>query len=142
MMQDSFPATMKLVTGEEVLAEVSMSKENNTEFFVVSNPIVISEQMQMNHEKGVVVSGLVPKKWMMYSNDDMTIIYKHPVISISEMDKFGTDFYNKALVAARCASPIKRRVSSEENVGFVGKVKDSRKLLEKLYEDSHDVPNE
>ena len=142
MMQNSFHATMKLVTGEEVLAEICPTEENNTEFFVVSNPIVITEQMQLNHEKGVAVSGLVPKKWMMYSNDDMTIIYRQHVISISEMDKFGTDFYNKALIAARCSSPIKRRVSSEENVGYVGKIDSSRELLERMYDESSDVPDE
>ena len=98
--------------------------------------------MQLNHEKGVAVSGLVPKKWMMYSNDDMTIIYKQHIISISEMDKFGTDFYNKALIAARCSSPIKRRVSSESNIGFVGKIDKSRDVLEKMYEDSKDVTEE
>ena len=139
-MQESFPATMKLVTGEEVLCEISQTKENNIEFFVVSNPIVIAEQMHLNHEKGVAVSGLVPKKWMMYSNDDMTIIYKQHIISISEMDKFGQEFYNKALIAAKCSSPIKRRVSSEENVGFVGKTDTSRKLLEEMYNNSLDVP--
>ena len=85
-----------MITGEEVLAEVCPTTENNKDFFIVSNPIVISEQMQLNHEKGVAVSGLVPKKWMMYSNDDMTIIYKQHVISISEMDKFGTDFYQQS----------------------------------------------
>ena len=131
---------MKLVTGEEVLCEISQTKENNIEFFVVSNPIVIAEQMHLNHEKGVAVSGLVPKKWMMYSNDDMTIIYKQHIISISEMDKFGQEFYNKALIAAKCSSPIKRRVSSEENVGFVGKTDTSRKLLEEMYNNSLDVP--
>jgi hypothetical protein len=142
MMQESFNATMKLVTGEEVLAEVCPTNENGADFFVVTNPIVISEQMQLNHEKGIAVSGLVPKKWMMYCNDDMTIIYKQHVISISEMDKFGTDFYNKALIAARCSSPIKRRVSSEENVGFIGKLKSSRDLLERMYDESSDESQE
>ena len=125
-----------------MLAQVSVTEENNLEFFIVSNPIVISEQIQLNHEKGVAVSGLVPKKWMMYSNDDMTIIYRQHVISISEMDKFGSEFYNKALLAARVSSPIKRRVSSEENVGFVGKIDESRTLLEKMYGESHDVPED
>jgi len=138
-MESSFPATMKLVTGEEVLCEISQTKENNIEFFVVSNPIVIAEQMQLNHEKGVAVSGLVPRKWMMYSNDDLSIIYKQHVISISEMDKFGQEFYNKALIAAKCSSPIKRRVSSEENVGFIGKTDTSRKLLEEMYKISQDT---
>ena len=44
--------------------------------------------MQIDQQKGVAVSGLVPRKWMLYSNDDMTIIYKNHVISLSELDKF------------------------------------------------------
>ena len=141
-MNESFPATMKLVTGEEVLCEISPTEENGQEFFLVSNPIVVNEQMNLDHQKGVAVSGLIPKKWMMYSGDDLTIVYKQHVISISEMDKFGADFYKKALIAAKVSSPIKRRVSSEENVGFVGKVEQSREALEKLYDMSLDVPEE
>lgn len=142
MMQDSFPATMKLVTGEEVLCELSAVDENDTEFFVVSNPIVIAEQMQVDAQKGVAIAGLVPKKWMMYSNDDMTIIYRQHVISISEMDKFGFDFYKKALIAARVSNPVKRKVNSESNIGYIGKIEDSRNLLEKMYDESKDVPEE
>ena len=141
-MKDSFPATIKLVTGEEVLCEISPTEENGQEFFLVSNPIVVTEQLNLDHQKGVAVSGLIPKKWMMYSGDDLTIVYKQHVISISEMDKFGADFYKKALIAAKVSSPIKRRVSSEENVGFVGKIEQSREALEKMYDNSLDVPEE
>lgn len=141
-MQDSFPATIKLVTGEEVLCQIAQSNEGGQEFFVISDPIIVTESMQLDHQKGVAVSGLIPKKWMMYSNDDLTIVYKQHVISVSELDKFGADFYKKALIAAKISSPIKRRVSSEENVGFVGKVEQSRGLLEKLFKLSHDVPEE
>ena len=131
---------MKLVTGEEVLCEISPTEEGGQEFFLVSNPIIVSEQVQLDHQKGVAMSGLIPKKWMMYSNEDLTIIYKQHVISVSELDKFGADFYKKALIAAKISSPIKRRVSSEENVGFVGKITKSRSMLEKLFKISHDVP--
>lgn len=141
-MQDSFPATIKLVTGEEVLCQIAQSTEGGQEFFVISDPIIVTESMQLDHQKGVAVSGLIPKKWMMYSNDDLTIVYKQHVISVSELDKFGADFYKKALIAAKISSPIKRRVSSEENVGFVGKVEQSRGLLEKLFKLSHDVPKD
>ena len=37
MIADSFHATIKLVTGEEVLAEITPSEENGTEFFVALN---------------------------------------------------------------------------------------------------------
>ena len=31
-MNESFPATIKLITGEEILAEVSLMEENETDF--------------------------------------------------------------------------------------------------------------
>ena len=60
-MEESFYATMKLVTGEEVLAEVTSMSENNVDFFLVNDPIVINETMQVDAQKGVAVSGLVPR---------------------------------------------------------------------------------
>ena len=141
-MNDSFPATIKLITGEEILAEVTLMEENGSDFFLVNDPIVISETMQVDHQKGVAMSGLVPKKWQLYANDSMTIINKQHIVSISELDKFGTDFYNKALIAAKLSSPVKRKVESEENVGYVGNTKNSREFLEKMYEISHDVTDD
>ena len=138
-MDAPFPASMKITTGEEILAEVIPSSENGTDFFLVSNPIIIAEAMSVDQQKGVAVAGLVPKKWMMYANDDMTIIYKHHVISISELDKFGAEFYNKALIAAKISSPIKRKVESKENIGFIGKVNESRSKLEGIYESSPSI---
>ena len=141
-MNESFPATIKLITGEEILAEVTLMEENGSDFFLVNDPIVISEAMQVDHQKGIAVSGLVPKKWQLYANDSMTIINKQHIISISELDKFGADFYNKALVAAKLSSPVKRKVESSDNVGYVGNTKESRDFLEKMYEMSHDVTDD
>ena len=114
-------------------------EENGSDFFLVNDPIVVNETTQVDHQKGVAISGLVPKKWQLYANDTMTLINKSHIISISELDKFGVEFYSKALMAARLSSPIKRKVDSTENVGYVGKVSDSRDLLERMYEMSHDV---
>ena len=134
-----FFATMKLVTSEEILAEVLPQNEEGTEFFVLSNPIIISETMQVDQEKGVAMSGLVPRKWMLYANEDMTIVYKNHVVSVSEMDKFGVDFYKKALIAAKCSSPIKKKVETKNHSGYLGKVDKLRKRLEKHYKNSPDL---
>ena len=140
MKKDGNPffATLKLVTSEEVLGEVMPATENGTDFFILSNPIVIAENNQIDTEKGVVMSGLVPRKWMLYANEDMTIVYKQHVVSISEMDRFGTDFYKKALVAAKCSSPIKKKVESQKNTGYIGKIKQLRDKLEQVFDDSPD----
>ena len=133
---------MKIVTGEEVLAEVCPANEDGTDFFILSNPITIAENNQIDTEKGVVMSGLVPRKWMLYANEDLTIVYKQHVISISEMDNFGLDFYKKALIAAKCSSPIKKKVESKKNTGYMGKIKEFRKKLEGIYDDSPDLTTE
>ena len=140
-MSDKQPffATLKLTTSEEVLSEVMPANEANTDFFILSNPIVIAENNQIDTEKGIVMSGLVPRKWMLYANEDLAIVYKQHVVSISEMDKFGTDFYKKALIAAKCSSPIKRKVESKKNTGYLGKIKQLRDKLESIYDDSPDL---
>ena len=141
-MSNPFYATMKLITSEEVLGEVMPQEEEGTEFFILSNPIIISESHQVDTEKGVVMSGLVPRKWMMYANEDLTIVYKQHVVSISEMDKFGADFYKKALIAAKCSTPIKKKVDSERNTGYIGKIDQLRKKLEEKYKNSPDLTSD
>ena len=141
-MRASFYATIKLITGEEILAEATLTEENGVEFFLVNDPIVVNETMQVDHQKGIAVSGLVPKKWQLYANDGMTIIQKQHVISISEMDKFGVEFYMKALIAAKMSSPVKRKVDSSDNVGYVGTIDETRMLLEDLYESSPSISDD
>ena len=141
-MSESFYATLKLTTSEEVLSEVLPQEEAGTDFFVLSNPIVIIENNTIDTDKGVMISGLQPRKWMLYSNEDLTIVYKQHVISISELDKFGIDFYKKALVAAKCSSPIKRKIDTKNHSGFIGKIDNLRKKLQKDFDGSPDLNKE
>ena len=139
-MNEPFFATIKMITGEEVLSEIMVAEEHGTEFFVLSNPITIAENTTIDPEKGMAFSGLIPKKWMLYANDDMSIIYKQHVVSMSEMDKFGVEFYRKALLAAKISSPIKRKVESKEHSGYLGSIKSHRDMIKRMYDMSHDVP--
>ena len=141
-MSESFYATLKLTTSEEVLSEVLPQEEAGTDFFVLSNPIVIIENNTIDTDKGVMISGLQPRKWMLYSNEDLTIVYRQHVVSISEMDKFGADFYQKALIAAKCSSPIKRKIDTKNHSGFIGKIEKFRKKLQKDFDESPDLNKE
>ena len=138
-MSESFYATLKLTTSEEVLSEVLPQEEAGTDFFVLSNPIVIVENNTIDTEKGVMISGLQPRKWMLYSNEDLTIVYRQHVVSISEMDKFGADFYQKALIAAKCSSPIKKKVDTKNHTGYLGKIDVLRKKLDRNFDNSPDL---
>ena len=57
MTEDSFHATVKLVTGEEILTEIIECEENGQDFFLFHNPIIITENNHVDMQKGIVVSG-------------------------------------------------------------------------------------
>lgn len=132
-MNDSFYGTIKMITGEEVLAEIVYIPEEDP-YYLLHQPIIIQEFAQFDPRRGAMVTGMIPKKWMTYASDDMTIVYKNHVLSVSEMDKFGAEFYEKALIAAKITSPIKKRVTTNNHSGFVGNVDAYREKLEKLYQ--------
>lgn len=132
-MDDSFYGTMKMITGEEVLSEIVYIDEDGNPYYLLHNPIVIQEFTQFDSRKGGMVTGMIPKKWMNFANDNMTIVYKNHVLSVSELDKFGADFYEKALIAAKIMAPIKKKVSTSDNTGFVGNIDSYRDKLEKMF---------
>jgi len=141
-MLEPFHATIKMITGEEVLAEVYPTEENGVDFFVLSNPIIIQDSTQIDTEKGVAVSGLIPKRWMLFANDDLTLVNRSHVVTMSELDRFGVDFYQKALVAAKVTSPIKKKVESKDNSGFIDKIESFRERLQDLFDESPDIPKD
>lgn len=135
-MDEQFHASIKMVTGEEVLARAMKSIENGVEIFLLDDPIVISESTSIDRKKQIAFSGLVPRRWMNYGGDGLVVVYKQHVVSISEMDRWGAEFYEKALLAAKVSSPIKKKVDQEEHSGYLGSTKDYRKYLEDLYGNS------
>jgi hypothetical protein len=138
MQKDSFYASMKMVTGEEVLAQVMPCKESNVQFFVVNNPITISKIQNVDMQRGIVAQGIAPSKWMIYGNEDTVVVNKNHVVSISEMDKFSIHFYTNALIAAKASCPIQRKVHSSDNTGYVGAIDDERDRLEEMFLGSSD----
>lgn len=141
-MEEQFYAAIKMVTGEEVLARTMKSKENGVEIFLLDEPIVIGESTSIDRERNVALSGLVPRKWMNYGGDGLVVVYKQHIVSMSEMDRWSIEFYEKALLAARVSSPIKKKVQQEEHSGYLGTTKDYRKYLERLYRNSPDIDKE
>ena len=139
-MNEQFYASLKLITGEEILARTIKTVEEGEVIFLLDEPITIAETTSIDNAKQVALSGLVPKKWMNYAADGLVVVYKQHVVSISELDRFGIDFYEKALLAAKVSSPIKKKVDQGEHTGYLGTTKDFRKYLEDMYDRSPDIP--
>ena len=132
-MNGPFFATIKMTSGEEVLAEVCSNEENGVEFFILFNPIVVEENYTYDENAGTLTSKVSSRKWLRFSQDDMVIVYKDKVITISELDKYGIAYYQKYLVVAKIKSPVRREMRSREHTGYLGNIDDQRKYLEHLF---------
>ena len=139
-METPFFATIKLTTGEEILSEVTMAEENGVEFFILNNPIIVQETNDIDEERGVALSGLIPRKWMTYAGDELIILYREHIITMVELDKFSADFYRNALLIAKMSSPIKRKIKTENHSGYLGSAEDGRSYLEDIYNKSSSEP--
>ena len=78
-MEDDFYATIKFKNGEEIFAKVAVSEEENRTMLVLSNPVMATEVKA----KGGLV-GYKVEPWLKTSREDMFIIDKADILTISE----------------------------------------------------------
>lgn len=125
-MENEFYAAIKLVSGEEVFAIVSPTEEDDRTLLILENPVII--EPMMSKTQGVV--GYKVKPWMLIPEDNIYIIDMNKVITMTEVnDEQIIRVYQKFI---RNTS----QVSLERNMGFISKVNEARKVLEKIYKSS------
>ena len=137
-MSDLFYATIKMISGEEVLAEVLHSEENGARFLILHNPIVMEETF--DNDGGQFKVGQSARKWLQYATDDMVVVNFNNVLTMSEMDKYVAEQYQKYTYIAKLKSPVKKEMQSKDHSGYLGSIEDKRKFLEDMYNNSFDIP--
>lgn len=139
-MNTPFFATIMLTTGEEVLAEVMESEDYGQRILMLQDPIVVEGSIDTD-ANGNIVPVEIPRKWLRFNND-VVIVHMERVVTISEMDKYATRAYKKFLTQAKLKSPVKREESSQTHTGYLGTTSEFRETLERLYNESYDIPND
>ena len=133
MMEDDFYATIKLKTGEELFCKVAAEVEDDRTMLVVSNPIIIQE---VKGKMGVM--GYKMEPWLKTTNEDMFIINMVDVLTMSESSDIEMIFMYQHYVNT---TDSRQKGSPELNrkMGYLGKVNDTKELLEKIYKNSQQL---
>ena len=127
MIEDDFYATLKLKSGEEIFAKVAASEESDRTMLLVSNPVIISE---VKGRMGIIGYKLEP--WLKTTTEDMFIIKLDDVLTMSE----SSDIEMIMMYQQFCRSSEDRKTNGSpisRKMGYLGKVSDTKELLEKLY---------
>ena len=125
---DEFLASIKLVSGEEILSKVVVDYSNDREQVIIDNPVVCQE---VRSSGANIPLGYKFEPWMKMSDEDVFVLTLDKVITLSEIrDKQVIDTYNAII-----EDGFKRRHPEiTRDMGYVNSVDKARDLIKKLYD--------
>jgi hypothetical protein len=137
MMEEEFFSTIKLTSGEEIIAKVCYLPNENS--LLVENPMLVEKltKKQRSNSGG----GFVLKEWINSTYDTLFIIKMEQIITMTELDKKIKVFYlnnlNPSLIkeSNQDSIGIKPKEFSKQ-MGYLGSVKETKQFLEDIYKKS------
>lgn len=132
-MEDDFYATIKLKTGEEIYAVVVASEEENRTMLVIHNPVIITAIKTKNTTVGYRL-----EPWLKTTREDMFVINMDNVITMSESMDDEMIMMHQNFCRETSNLP---RSKMNRKMGYLSNVKDAKKILEKIYNDSNSNTN-
>lgn len=129
-MEDEFYSTIKLVTGEEIVAKVCYMEEEHS--LLLENPKKVTEIKQ--RKNGETVEGFVLVDWIHSTYENMFVLPMERVLTMSELDK-RIERYYLSIIDGNDEEDIGKVQPSKLNqrMGYLGSVKEMKKTLEKIY---------
>jgi len=128
-MEDDFYASIKLISGEEIFAKVSVCEEDDRTLLLLSNPVTL-EEVKMK-KWGTI--GYKVEPWLKTSSDDMFIVDMSRVVTISESSNFEVIGVYQQYVRDSDIDESSSRESLNREMGYISSVLDAKEVLEKLY---------
>ena len=130
-MEEEFYAIIKLVSGEEIIALISIDENDGDPVIILQNPLT----MTMIHSP--TGSYIKVKPWMELSEDDIFIIKLDRVITMTETkDSKVIDVYNSYINDEDDDIELYRssgEVKVSNKMGYISSVEDAREKLEKIF---------
>ena len=123
MPEEEFLGALNIVTGEEVLSKVTYVNDENGNYLVLENPIVV-EEVTMDSRVGAKVS-----PWMKFSKERSFIVPMDRIVTCVECDIEVSMFYEMSI--EKIDPDYNKKTASKE--GDLGTVEESRAILESIF---------
>ncbi len=132
---DEFLASIKLVSGEEILSKVIVDYSESEEKVIIDNPVICHE---VRSHGANIPMGYKFEPWMKMTDEDVFVLALDKVITLSEIrDKTIIETYNTIV-----ENGFKRQHPElNREMGYISRVDQARGMLKKLY-DGEDASKE
>lgn len=133
MMEEEFYATVKLTSGEEIVSKICYLTDEDS--LLVDHPMLVEKITQK--KSGKTIEGFQFKDWIVSTYETMFVIRMEQVITITELDKKIEAFYLKNISDDSESSSIDVSPKSmTKQMGYLGSVKETKQMLENLFNKS------
>ena len=136
MIGSDFHATIKLITGEEIFALVSVDHKEEDPVIIIQSPVVMKV---LSTGKGQIMK---IRPWLDVPGDDIYIMKYDRILTMSEVkDKMIISMYQTYCQEGDFdfGEFINEETSNHEvtkQMGYISNVEDARKKLEDLFKDT------
>ena len=132
-MEEEFYATLKLISGEEVVAKVCYLPEEDK--LILDRPLMVETAKQ---KKGQIeITGFALKEWISATFDEMFIIKRDHIMTMTELDETIEEFYLKTVKKLEGAKSLAGRGNKlPRRAGYLGSINEMKKSLEDIYKKS------
>ena len=132
-MDEEFYATIKLTTGEEIVSKVCYLEDEDK--VLLENPLQVLAAKQRKGQ--LEVSGFSFSEWISASFDNMFIIKRDHIMTMTEIDGQILEFYEKTLQRLENGKSLTGRAGKlSRESGYLGSVKKMKKSLEDIFNKS------
>ena len=130
-MEEEFFSTIKLTTGEEIVAKVCYMEDENK--LILENPKKVESIKQ--RKNGEMVEGFVLVDWMHATYENMFVLSMDRIVTMTELDKRIERYYLSTVDGSDEEETSGKVPSSKLNqrMGYLGSVNEMKKTLEKIY---------
>ena len=124
---DEFIATVKLVSGEEILTKVIVDYSSEEEQIIIDNPVICQE---VRTPGANVPMGYKFEPWIKMTEEDVFVLNLDKIITLSEIkDDLVIKTYENIIEGG-----FKRQHPDlDRSMGYINDVDSARKIIEKLY---------
>ena len=135
-MEEDFIATIKIITGEEIISKVSYMPDDDS--LVLENPMSVTPIHQQ--KKNLHINGFALSEWIHSTFDHMFVLPKQHVLTMTEVEDKKIELFYKETVKKHVSEldAFKKSQIPQEftrNMGNLGSVKKTKTFLEDLYKD-------
>ena len=127
-MKEEFHGVVKLITGEEIFALISIEETDQEPIIMLQSPVIMKI---LSNGVGQYVK---IRPWLELPDEDLYLIKPDKIITMSEVkDKQIINFYERYLNDEEVDIVFDGQVKLSDQMGYISTVEKSRKLLEELY---------